>query len=1218
MTVLIRELVDIPERVQRGDFVLRLTEGVARPQETLRDYVVTPELARNFEEALGFIKGALDSRSSKAAYLHGSFGSGKSHFMAVLHLLLQHNPDARSIAELSPVIARHGNWLEGKKFLLVPYHMIGARSMESAILGHYVEHVQRVHPTAPIPGVYLAERIFQDAARTRGLMGDGAFFGALNTEKGSGESGWGSIGAQWDSASFEAALQAPVHSDERTRLVGDLVAHIFTAYQQVAMSGDESFVSLDEGLAIMSKHAQHLGYDAVILFLDELILWLASHVADMPFVSREGQKLAKLVESTTADRPIPLISFVARQRDLRELVGDHVPGAERLGFADVLRWWEGRFDKITLEDRNLPAIAEKRVLKPRSEAARQTLDRAFEETRKIREEVMRVLLTSEADQRMFRAVYPFSPALVQTLVAVSSVLQRERTALKVMIQLLVNQRDVLVVGDLVPVGDLFDVIAEGDEPFTEDMRIHFENAKRLYHQKLRPLIEREHGLRAEEVDRLGPADAKARAFHADDRIIKTLLLAALVPEVESLKAMTAPRLAALNHGSIRSPIPGREGGIVLGKCRQWAAQVGEIKIGDDPANPTIAIQITGVDTEAIIEAARNHDNFGNRRLKLRQLLFGQLGIAERDDLFLRHEFTWRGTKRVVDVIAGNVRELTDESLRAQGAAWKVIIDFPLDAENHTPRDDLARLEQFVNRGEPSRTVCWVPAFFTHDTLRDLGTLVILEHVLAGERFRGYAAHLSQVEQASARSLLDNQRSQLQQRMIACLEGAYAVATPPPGAIDTAHDPGESLQSLDPGFQPRPPVGAHLGAAFQQLLGQMLAYQYPAHPEFEIDIRPAVLRRVYQEAQRAAQARDGRIIVERELRPVLRQVANPLKLGEMHEDAFILGREWRDRFVRKAAEMGGQISVAKLRLWMDEPRPSGLPKEVQNLLILVFADQTNRTFFLHGGPAPGSVENLADELELREQRLPSAADWDEASRRAATILGLAVSPLASAGSVAKLAADAKQVAVEHRPACSSLVTRLGEQMRRLDLVPESTSRYGTAVAALGLLDAIHAAVPDDVVSAIARAPLGHPADAMGTSIKKAVGVVGALGAARYELFEGVAGLTDDRAPAAAAIQRRVLDAFDKDELAVGLEAALRAAESDAVRLLTRPVLPPPPPPLPPPPPPPPGMRVVERSSERNLSPARASEVLRKLQQRLAERPARRLAIDWTIEEPEDGR
>ena len=120
----------------------------------------------------------------------------------------------------------------------------------------------------------------------------------------------------------------------------------------------------------MSRHAQSLGYEALVLFLDELILWLASHAADLEFVNREGQKVAKLVEAMTAERPIPIVSFIARQRDLRELVGEHIPGAEQLGFADVLNWWEARFDEIILEDRNLPAIVEKRLLRPKTEAAK--------------------------------------------------------------------------------------------------------------------------------------------------------------------------------------------------------------------------------------------------------------------------------------------------------------------------------------------------------------------------------------------------------------------------------------------------------------------------------------------------------------------------------------------------------------------------------------------------------------------------------------------------------------------------------------------------------------------------------------------------------------------------------------------------------------------------------------------------------------------------------
>ena len=74
---------------------------------------------------------------------------------------------------------------------------------------------------------------------------------------------------------------------------------------------------------------------------------------------------------------------------------------------------------------------------------------------------------------MFKMVYPFSPALIQALVAVSSALQRERTALKIMLQLLVNRRDTLRLGDVIPLGDLWDVVAHGDEAFTDVMRVNF-------------------------------------------------------------------------------------------------------------------------------------------------------------------------------------------------------------------------------------------------------------------------------------------------------------------------------------------------------------------------------------------------------------------------------------------------------------------------------------------------------------------------------------------------------------------------------------------------------------------------------------------------------------------------------------------------------------------------------------------------------------------------
>ncbi|HEX7316680.1 MAG TPA: hypothetical protein VF297_22450 [Pyrinomonadaceae bacterium] len=1147
MTTYIRDLIELPDRVRRGDFVLRLTEGVTRPEDTVNNYVVTPQLVSAFDEALGLIRSAVESRSSKASYLHGSFGSGKSHFMAILHLLLQNNSHARSIPELAEVVARHNAWTQGRKFLLVPYHMVGATDMESSILGGYADYVRRVHPEASTPGVYRAEEIFADARRLRQTMGDEAFFAELGAGAAGGD-GWGDIGAGWDAASFDAALNAPPRSEDRSRLVGDLVEKFFTAAR-----GANEFIDLDTGLSVISRHAKSLGYDALILFLDELILWLASHAADVTFVSREGQKLAKLVEAQSADRPAPVISFVARQRDLKELVGDQIVGAQLLAFSDVLKYWEARFHKITLEDRNLPAIAERRVLKPKSEAARQQMDDAFRTTEGIRAEVMNVLLTSDGDRAMFRKVYPFSPALVETLVAVSFLLQRERTALKVMLQLLVEQQDRLRLGDIVPVGDLFDAISEGDEAFSDVMKVHFENAKKLYQQKLRPILERDLGLKFEALADLPADDLRAKALRNDDRLVKTLLLSALAPNVESLKGLTASRLAALNHGTIQSPIPGRETQLVVQKCRRWAAEVGQIKIGDEPpGNPTISVQLTGVDTESIIQQAQSEDNQGNRVRKIKDLLFEQLGVRREDSLLISHDFTWRATKRSCEVLFANVRDVPDSSLDAQGEMWRVIIDYPFDTEGHGPSDDVARLERYQTAYErPSRTLVWIPSFLSRQARRELGTLVILDHILKGERFNNYVTHLSPVDRASARSLLENQQSQLRQRMINYLEGAYGIVKAAEGSLDPAHQltVAESFHSLDPGFALQPPVGASLKEAFDHLLDQALRHQYPAHPLFDGEARlnmPA-LRRVYEVVERATEAPDGRLAVEQPQRREVRQIVNPLKVGEMHETHFILLQHWKTHFLRKEAEDGGPLTVAKLRAWLDEPKPMGLPRELQSFVIISFAAQTNRTFSLHGGPYRASLESLPDELELREQSLPEQGDWDAAVKRAASIFGVAASPLMNAANVAKFAADVKAAATQAKPACDELVDGLRKLLPTLSGGAETT-RYGTARAVKGLVDAASKAGSDDVVRAVAGAEVFSSEAAMGTSLKKASEVSGALSQINWVLFEAVGKLDDSRADAARAIAHDLGEAFQKDEYAIAFRPTLVEVQERAMRLL----------------------------------------------------------------------
>ena len=1231
---LIKDLIEIPERIQTGDFVLKLTEGVTRPEATVRDYFVTPELKGCFDNALTFIQTAIQSNSSKASYLHGSFGSGKSHFMAILNLILEGVPEAKSIRELAPVITKHNDWITGKKFLLVPYHMIGAKDMESGILGGYVDFIRRNHPDAPIPGVYLAQGLFQDAQGLRETMGDTDFFAKLS-EGTTNDSGWGELEEGWTVERFTAAVQAGPGEEERALLISALVKQFFSSYDIQAGAQGEAFISLDQGLSVISKHAKALGYDALILFLDELILWLASRATDLKFIHQEGQKLSKLVEAQLADRPIPVISFVARQRDLSELIGDSIPGAERLNFSDALKHWEGRFHRINLEDRNLPAIAEKRILKCKTPAARAELDASFALTTRVRESVMNTLLTSDGDREMFRKVYPFSPALVQTLIAVSSVLQRERTALKIMMQLLVDHRESLQLGDIVPVGDLFDVVAHGDEAFSPDMAMHFKNAKRLYQQKLLPELEKTHG-RLEELEKLEPDDARRLAFRNEDRLIKTLLLSALVPEVESLRGLNAERLASLNHGTIKSPIPGRESQEVLRRCRNWAASVGEIRIGEETSNPSISVQLSGVDTETILQQATREDNRGNRVRLIRDLVFTQLEIQGEGAIEEHYDFVWKNTKRSCVVVFNNIRELASTSFENFDERWKVIIDYPFDEDGFSPRDDSQKCNDYLdNKPEGTKTICWIPSFFSEDANKDLGTLLILEHVLTGERFNGYANHLSLQDKQTAKSLLENQRSVLRQRVRNHVDAAYGICQSRESLNSTTKlELHEQFISLQPGLALQPPTAANLNGGLQHLLEQALTHEFPAAPNFGTDVsKIGNLSKVYEYVNGAAQTQDGRIEVEQKQRLLMRQIANPLMLGEMAVDAthFVLGQHWKNHFTRKFSEAGGILQVNQLRAWIDQPKPMGLSDTLQNLVILTFAEQTGRSFFRYNVPQDIDLKHLPADCELREQKLPTERDWRQAQERAKTIFGVSVAQLRKASTVLELSKKVQTKAQEALERNKEYVTVLQESLEHLKL-EKDCDRLKTAAATLDMVEQLSTAREEDVVEVLAKVAISTTEAAMAECLKKAPELTGTLESVSWNIFEGIEDLPDERAVNAKPILITLAKAMSSDEHVTPLGAQLKSSQSEAVKLLTQQPLSPkgtstPAPTLPfpkvvvPQPQPQtgskagtaPAVRIVKQDSQQDLTLKEAEQFITQLSQSLKTGQDITLSISWIIQE-----
>lgn len=525
--------------------------------------------------------------------------------------------------------------------------------------------------------------------------------------------------------------------------------------------------------------------------------------------------------------------------------------------------------------------------------------------------------------------------------------------------------------------------------------------------------------------------------------------------------------------------------------------------------------------------------------------------------------------------------------------------------------------------EGGKTICWVPSFFSQEALADLGILVALEHVLTGERFGQFTNHLSPQDRQSAKSILESQRNQLRQRVQNHLDAAYGLDSLTQGSLDTTHDLdlNEQFVSLCPGFVPQPPVAANLDGAMQHLLSQALEHEFPAAPFFETEVKAGSLKKVYEHVAPATQIADGRIEIDKSQRPIVRQIANHLLIGELGVDKthFVLGQHWKTHFSRKAAETGSAMSVGQLRKWIDDPKPMGLPKEAQNLIILIYAAQTSQTLYLHGGVfEDATLSNVPDACELRKDKLPDSEDWELALKRAGSIFGAAGLRLLSAGNVHTLSTECKKKSADAKKSCQAYQQGLKQRLTELGISPDGTDRMKTASATYSLVEKVGTTESGAIIKLLATANVATSEAAMGECVGKAAELEGNLDTAGWQTFELIRKLPEEHQATAKKILSELKTALSSDEHVIELAPALKSAQAQSMRLLEKlvEVKPPSKPSFTPPEiksPEVQGKTVVEQESLENLTLQAAKEELEGLGSRLGAEQSVRINVSWVVEE-----
>ncbi|MGX5681697.1 hypothetical protein [Schumannella luteola] len=1135
LTTPLRDLITIPERVEAADFVIKLDEGVARHEQTIKDYVVTDAIAKAVAEGLDLVAGSLSGQKSQGAFLDGSFGSGKSHYMAVLHLLLSGSVTARQIPGLEAVVAARTSTLD-KRLLVLDYNLLGARSFEGAIFSGYLDYVAEHHPEASAPVLHASDGLISDAKALREAMGDDAFFARL----GGGDSGWGDLDGAWDAAAFEAAAaESPGHPD-RDRLVADLR----DAYFQAAVRASE-WLPMKDGLRALTGHAKSLGYQGLVFLIDEVVLWLGQHLGDQSWVQGEIEKVVQLGENAAANLPIPITSFLARQRALSDFLGSHVAGAQRVAQGQLFQYWEDRFSKIRLQAADLPKIVKQRLLSPVSVDAAATLETAVAEVKRDYA-AWGYLLSDEAnsDENAFANVYPFSPALVDTMVALSSLMQRERTALKLMAELLVEGRDTLRARDVIPVGDLYaPVVLGGSQPLTDDMKQHFAISARFYRTKMQPYLLRKHGLTEDQLAGL----SRGHAYVTEDRLAKTVLIAALAPEAKSLATLTAAKLAALNWGTIDAFIPGSEAEDVLARARAWASEFGEITIGDG-ADPIITATLSGVDYDSILDRVRTEDNQQTRRELVRKLIADELGLPPDNLVGRTLDHVWRGHKRTVTVKFGNVRDdadVLDSDLVHSDPEWRAVIDFPYDSGNHSPADDVARLRKLREGGRSANTIAWIPNFLSDARQKDLGDLVILEYLLTGNRFDQNADHLPLSDRGPARQTLESRRRTLKEVLTAALRQAYGVNAADESNVGSDLAGNEIFGTLAAGLTIPPPATGNLLAGLMHALDTAWTNEFPDHPDLGTEeVRPARLIEAVTLATQTVEGGGRRQGLSAGEQRVAREIITPLGLGVLNENVLVVDNahfKWGANLARWEGELGAGCTVGALR---SKLAPWGMTSAMQDAILIVWSLLDNREF---GGGAAPQVGSIPDGATPRRANLPDAGDWDVAKDRAGAIFGVPPETNLTPRSVARWGGALRSQANNSKVA--DLLTALEAHAGVLGIDPAApTGRLATARRVAEVVRAISSAREDKaLVETLATFDLPDVLTPHGSAHGSAERLARELGGLDWGIIEAAKSRADAGFEASLA---SLQEAARLDESVMPLEPRLKDVAAKARALVVQ--------------------------------------------------------------------
>lgn len=934
-----------PEDIRAMGFVVKLRELEANSEEAeqlARDYVITPAVEKELPRILDDMKQVFDRGEEYGRFIHGSFGSGKSHFMTMLSLLVEGaapawkkfrpllNAHRDAKASKGGDAADHEAWLTKAGLLVVRIHMLSVRGkstgFDRAVYEGFNAALKR-RGKAPFEFLNV-DAIFDEVRREASVYGD-VVWKRLETD--------GIVGGRDD---FESLAAGSIQAKER-------FARAWLKYK----GRDASDAGIDprwsEGLKRMAEHAKAQGFGGIVLMIDEFLLWLAEK-SGQEFVA-EINNLNVIVDHNTGQRPAPIFVFVARQRNLQEFFPDLVDESK---IHEHLDHHAKRFEITKLQDVELRHIVRGRVLRPKDAKAVQSAVAALADRH---QKVLPALLAG-GDIEYLRDVYPFHPALIEMLVDVTSLMQRERSALRLLYELLVVHYPQLPLGEFLPVGSAFAAIfPESGVEASKKVEL-MQDIHHQYYSRLAPAMARMAEKAGAEFN-----DERRRAL---DQLVKTVLLAEVSPRLKQ-GGLTIERLVQLNAVDV-------EGETFRGQVRvaetdllALSQDVPDLQVAGQGKTAIVRYVLGRVSLGEILGRARSKVDNPAQRFKvfwgaLRNALGvdGTKGFEDGGPNEGDWDLSWRRTRRRGRVKLGNVREMSYDDFAPPDGAFKILVDYPWDEPGHTVDEDRLRATNVRKKQGLVHTVCWLPRHMSPTELGVLTELAAVRYLLSDAGQEDLLETLGPQDKSKVLDQAGIRQKTLEGQLEELLKEVYI-----------RHGEFFALISDVDSSRPRETLAENL----EHIATLLMDRRYPQHPAFLAEPKKQDLEALLGWMVDAGEGSVS-IAYDENVGKVLKSLGQPLELVNLGQTKASLRLD--SRYIKDVLQRADQDSVAWTPIADHLRETYGFQPLLVDLFLCFLCQRDHRALQdVDGEPVDVRIGmSQTTRIRLQRGKLVSAADW----------------------------------------------------------------------------------------------------------------------------------------------------------------------------------------------------------------------------------------------------